>query len=164
MSVVALMQSPKPWNMAILIFTNYIFGDIKDTPDRSSDMNDKELNQIIIEASIIGNTIYQEVLEKIVLSESTKLSLNIIEAIDTQNLFRQYLAYLITRQKMLDRPITIQDMQKAIDNILRGKQAEYKWSDEELQSQINSQVGNPDIIQSLYFELRKNKVPYLLPK
>lgn len=127
-------------------------------------MNDKELNQIIIEASIIGNTIYQEVLEKIVLSESTKLSLNIIEAIDIQNLFKQYLAYLITRQKMLDRPITIQDMQKAIDNILRGKQAEYKWSDEELQSQINSQVGNPDIIQSLYFELRKNKVPYLLPK
>jgi hypothetical protein len=127
-------------------------------------MNDKELNQIIIEASIIGNTVYQEVLEKIILSESTKLSLNVIEAIDIQNLFKQYLAYLITRQKMLDRPITIQDMQKAIDNTLRRRQAEYRWSDEELQSQIDSQISDPGIVQSLYFELRRNKVPYLLPK
>jgi hypothetical protein len=130
-------------------------------------MNDTELNVAIMEASIIESSIYQEVLRTITISESSKLSIGIIpmaEQIEIENLFKQYLAYLITRNKMFQTPVTIQDIQKAIDNTLRRQQAERGWSDEELQSQINSQVNDLGIIQSLYYELRRNKVPYILPK
>jgi len=120
------------------------------------DIIDEMLIEIHNENKILEAT--ERLYPKLKLLESTK------RIITEGRLFKRYLAYLLTRYNVFKKPITAIDMRKAIENVLKAQQEGMDWSDEELQSLITDHISDEGIIGSLFRELNKRKIPYILPK